>query len=77
MILIVAAACGGGKATSAKLAELESKNQELSVQIAKLDADLKETQRQLNQQKLAMQAINDRLKIVEVGMDKLAYGAAR
>jgi Tfp pilus assembly protein PilN len=77
LVLVLAVACGGGKATAAKITELESRNSELEQRVNKLDADLKETQRLMVQQQQTIQALGDRLKIVEVGMDKLAYSSAR
>jgi TolA-binding protein len=76
LLALVLAACGGDKAATAKIGELESRNEELNQRIAKLEKRLDESEKQLVQQQQAMQTISDRLKTAEVGIDKLAYGAA-
>jgi outer membrane murein-binding lipoprotein Lpp len=73
LLVLTLAGCGAGKATTAKISDLESRNEELSQRLTKLENDLTETKRQLIQHQQAMQTMNDRLKTVEASVDKLAY----
>ena len=72
LIVLLLAGCGG-KAMTAKVDDLQAKNDELTKRVTKLEDDLNETKRQLIQHQQAMQTMNERLKTVETSVDKLAY----
>ena len=76
LFVILLAGCGADQATTAKVSELETKNADLEQRAAKLEKRLDEAEKQLVQHQQAMQVMNDRLKTMEVNVDKLAYGAA-
>ena len=76
LLLIFLAACGGDKQTASKLADLQSRNDDLNQRITKLENDLNDTKKQLIQMQQTVQSMNDRMKVVETGMDKLTYAGA-
>ncbi len=75
-LLLVSLAGCNGKATEAKISDLESRNADLSQRLAKTESRLDEAEKKLVQHEQAMQVLNDRLKTAETAVDKLAYGSA-
>ena len=76
LLLLALAGCGGDKATTAKLTDLQAKNDELNQRVAKLEQRLDDAEKQLVQYQPAIQTMNERLKTAETNVDKLAYGSA-
>lgn len=76
LLVLALAGCGADKATTAKIADLESRNDELNQRVTKLEKRLDDAEKQLVAHQQAMQTMNDRLKTAETNVDKLAYGAA-
>lgn len=71
LLILLFASCGGSGG-----AELQAKNDALSKRVDKLEDDLHEANRKLIAHEQAIQTMNERLKTVEVGVDKLAYGSS-
>lgn len=76
LLLLALAGCGADKATAAKVADLESRNEDLTQRVTKLEKRLDDAEKQIVAQQQTIQTMNDRLKTAEVNVDKLAYGSA-
>jgi chromosome segregation ATPase len=70
------AGCGADKATTAKLADMETRNHDLEERVAKLERRLDEAEKSMVAQQQTIGTLSDRLRTAEAGIDKLAYGSA-
>ena len=73
LLVLTLAGCGADKATTAKIADLETRNQDLEQRVAKLEKRLDDAEKQMVAQQQAISTLNERQKSAENSIDKLAY----
>jgi cell division protein FtsB len=76
LLALTLAGCGADKATTAKIADMETRNHDLEERLAKLEKRLDEAEKSIVAQQQTLGTLSDRQRTAETAIDKLAYGSA-